>query len=122
MEQALQIARMAVDGPVAVRDMGLLDAAVNRPHASMFGQDAYPDLWHKAAALLHSLVTSHPLVDGNKRLGWLATWVFLAKNGTKVSADDDAIYDLVLAVADGSVRDIPEIAESLRTLGEGASR
>lgn len=52
-EQALQIARVAVSGPIAVRDLGLLDAAVNRPRASLFGQDAYPDVWHMAAALLH---------------------------------------------------------------------
>ena len=73
IEQALVIARYAVGGPVQVRDLGLLDAAVHRPRAGMFGQDAYPDVFTKAAALLHSLAANHPLVDGNKRLAWLAT-------------------------------------------------
>ena len=81
VEQALRIARAAVGGPIYVRDIGLLEAAVHRPRASVLGQDAYPDLLTKAAALLHSLARNHPLVDGNKRLAWLATYVFLAKNG-----------------------------------------
>jgi death on curing protein len=116
-EQALQIARVAVGGPIAIRDLGLLDAAVNRPRASLFGQDAYPDLWHMAAALLHSIVTSHPLVDGNKRLGWLAAWVFLAKNDIVLEdIDTDDAYDLVIAIADGSLRDVPAIAHDLHAL------
>ena len=117
LEQALHIARVAVGGPIAVRDLGLLDAAINRPRASLFGRDAYSDLWQRAAALLHSLVTSHPLVDGNKRLGWLAMWVFLAKNGIRLDdVDTDAAYDLVIAIADGSLRDVPTIADRLEAL------
>ena len=79
----------------------------------MLGQDAYPDLFAKAAALLHSLAGNHPLVDGNKRLAWLATYVFLAKNGTVLDADDDAAYEFVIAVADGSIDDVGEIAAVL---------
>jgi death on curing protein len=67
VEQALRIARAAVGGPVEVRDIGLLEAAVHRPRASVLGQDAYPDLLSKAGALLHSLAGNHALVDGNKR-------------------------------------------------------
>ena len=79
----------------------------------MLGQDAYPDLLTKAAALLHSLARNHPLVDGNKRLAWLATYVFCAKNGVELDADKDAAYDLVIAVAAGSVDEIGEIAATL---------
>ncbi len=79
----------------------------------MLGQDAYPDLFTKAAALLHSLAGNHPLADGNKRLAWLATYVFLAKNGIVLDADDDAAYDFVVAVADGSIDDVGEIAAVL---------
>jgi death on curing protein len=117
VEQALRIARAAVGGPVAVRDIGLLEAAVHRPRASVLGQDAYPDLLTKAAALLHSLARNHPLVDGNKRLAWLAAYVFLAKNGSELDAGDDAAYALVVGVADGSVDDVGAIA---RTLGSFA--
>lgn len=112
-EQALRIARVAVGGPIEVRDLGLLDAAVHRPRASVLGQDAYPDLLTKAAALLHSLARNHPLIDGNKRLAWLATFVFCAKNGVQLDPDDDTAYDLVVAVAAGELDDVGEIARVL---------
>ena len=112
-EQAMRIARRAVGGPVEVRDVGLLDAAVHRPRASVLGQDAYPDLLTKAAALLHSLARSHPLVDGNKRLAWLATYVFLAKNDVILDPDDDEAYGFVVAMAAGEVDDVSEIARHL---------
>jgi death on curing protein len=113
-EQALRIARRAIDGPVQVRDLGLLDAAINRPRASVLGQDAYPDVMTKAAALLHSLARSHPLVDGNKRLAWLATYVFCAKNGLELDPPDDDAYELVLDVAAGDTDDVAEIASALQ--------
>ena len=100
-------------GPVEVRDLGLLDAAVHRPRAGVLGRDAYPDLMTKAAALLHSLARNHPLVDGNKRLAWLATYVFLAKNGVELDPTDDDAYELVVAVAAGELADVEEIARRL---------
>jgi death-on-curing protein len=120
VEQALRIARAAVGGPVEVRDIGLLDSAVHRPRASVLGQDAYPDQLTKAAALLHSLARNHPLVDGNKRLAWLATYVFCAKNGVELEPDDDAAYELVVAVASGSLDDVDRIAESLASFVRAA--
>jgi death-on-curing protein len=113
VEQALRIARSAVGAPVVVRDVGLLESAVHRPRASVLGQDAYPDLLTKAAALLHSLARNHALVDGNKRLAWLATYVFCAKNGVELDPDDDAAYDLVVAVSSGSLDQVDKIAEIL---------
>jgi death-on-curing protein len=113
VEQALRIARIAVGGPVEVRDIGLLESAVHRPQASVLGQDAYPDLFSKAAALPHSLARNHPLVDGNKRLAWLATYVFCAKNGVELDPDDDAAYALVVDVASGALDDVGEIAARL---------
>jgi death on curing protein len=95
-----------------VRDIGLLEAACARPRATAFGADAYPTLPTKAAALLHSLVRNHALVDGNKRLGWLATVVFLDLNGHHVALTDDDAFSLVMAVAEGRV-DVEEIAEHL---------
>ncbi len=83
--------------------------------ASVLGQDAYPDLLTKAASLLHSLARNHSLVDGDKRLAWLATYVFCASNGVELDATDDAAYDLVVAVASGSLDDVDEIAETSRS-------
>jgi death-on-curing protein len=113
VEQALRIARVAVGGPVKVRDVGLLEAALHRPRASVLGHDAYPDLLTKAAALLHALARSHPLVDGKKRLAWLAAYVFCAKNGVELDPDDEPAYDLVAAVDSGSLDDVEKIAEIL---------
>ncbi len=112
-EQALRIARTAVGGPVEVRDIGLLDAAVHRPRATVLGQDAYPDVLSKAAALMHSLARNHALVDGNKRLAWLATYVFCAKNGVELDPADDDAYDLVIAVASGTIEEVGAIAAVL---------
>ena len=97
-------------GPV--RDIGLLDAATARPQSSAFGADAYPSIELKAAALLHSLVRDHALTDGNKRLGWLATVVFLDVNGRPVDLDDDDAFDLVMDVAKGRL-DVEQIANRL---------
>jgi death-on-curing protein len=113
VEQALRIARAAVGAPIEVRDVGLLASAVHRPCASVLGQDAYPDLFAKAGALLHSLARNHALVDGNKRLAWLATWVFLATNGTILDPDDDVAYLLVVDVAAGMIDDVDSIAAVL---------
>jgi death-on-curing protein len=115
VEQALRIARAAIGGPVEVRDIGLLESAIHRPRASVLGQDAYPDVITKAAALLHSLARNHPLVDGNKRLAWLAAYVFCAKNGIELDPDDDAAYAFVVAVAAGELDDVAEIAAGLRS-------
>jgi death on curing protein len=119
VEQGLRIARAAVGGPIDVRDVGLLESAVHRPRASVLGQDAYPDLFVKAGALLHSLARNHPLMDGNKRLAWLATWVFLAKNGTVLDPEDDAAYELVVDVAAGAIDDVDEIAAVLASFSVG---
>ena len=119
VEQALRVARAAVDGPIEVRDIGLLESAVHRPRASVLGQDAYPDLFSKAAALLHSLAGNRSLVDGNKRLAWLATYVFLAKNGVELDPDDDEAYAFVIAVAAGEIDEVGEIATVLASWRAG---
>lgn len=84
-------------GPV--RDLGLLEAAARRPRTTLYGREAYADLDAKAAALLDSLVRGHGLVDGNKRLGWLATVVFYGLNDVSLDAPDEGAYRLVMTVA-----------------------
>ena len=111
IDDLLALTRALRAGPV--RDLGLLEAARARPRASVFGADAYPDLVGKAAALLESLARNHALVDGNKRLAWLATVVFLDLNGHAVHMDDDTAIELVMAVAQGDL-DRAAIEERLR--------
>ncbi|PXX01559.1 type II toxin-antitoxin system death-on-curing family toxin [Mycolicibacterium moriokaense] len=114
LDDLMQIAREAVGDGVAVRDYGLLESALARPRASVFGQDAYSDLHVKAAALLHSLARNHALVDGNKRLAWTACRTFLAINGQWISAPEDERFNLVIRVASGAAPDLDTIAEQLR--------
>lgn len=90
-------------GVASVRDLGLLDSAAHRPQSSLYGREAYPGIHLKAAVLLESIVRNHPLIDGNKRLGWLSTVVFLGLNGLDLDAPDDDAYDLVIGVATGAV-------------------
>ncbi|SNY89065.1 death on curing protein [Nocardia amikacinitolerans] len=101
-------------GTPEVRDFGLLDSALARPQSSVFGQDAYPDVWQKAAALMESIARNHGLVDGNKRLAWYATWVFLHMNGHPLDGgfDVDAAERFVLDVCQGLL-DVPTIVEML---------
>jgi death-on-curing protein len=94
------------------RDVGLVASAAARPQTSVFGEDAYPDLHTKAAALLHSLVRNHAFVDGNKRVGWLAAGAFYWINGMLLDAPEDPAYDLVIAVATGNA-EVPQIAKAL---------
>ncbi|AWT52276.1 type II toxin-antitoxin system death-on-curing family toxin [Mycolicibacterium smegmatis] len=88
-EDVLTAGSIAFGGELKVRDYGLLDAAVARPQATVYGVDAYPRLWDKAAALLQSLARNHALVDGNKRTAWAAAWTFLHINGVQLAADFD---------------------------------
>ena len=116
VEDLLDLARLLLRDPPPIRDMGLLGAAAARPETTVFGADAYADLWTKAAALLQSMVKNHALVDGNKRLGWLGTAVFLEINGVRVvQASNDGVYDLVLGVAAGN-DGVDTIAVALRRL------
>lgn len=111
LEDLLGMVRALGAGPV--RDVGLIDSAAARPRASAFGEDAYPTLALKAAALLHSLVRNHALVDGNKRLAWLATVVFLDVNACRTELSDDEAFDLVMDAAEGKM-DVEQIAVRLR--------
>jgi death-on-curing protein len=114
LDDLLAAAGSAVGRPPDVRDVGLLEAAVARTRASVYGEDAYPDLDAKAAALLHSIVTGHALVDGNKRLGWVAVRLFYRLNERDLRAPVDDAFDLVVEVAGGSLRDVAAIAARLR--------
>lgn len=118
IDDLIELARRLLGDPPPVRDVGLLTAAAARPQASAFGSDAYPDIWTKAAALLQSVVNNHALIDGNKRLGWLATAVFLELNGASVvAANNDDVYELVMRVA-AEESSVEEIADLLRELSQ----
>jgi death-on-curing protein len=112
-EEALRVAERVLGSAPPVRDLGLVESAVARPAATVFGRDAYPTLHLKAAALLHSLARSHPLVDGNKRLALGATIVFSGMNGWVLTMTNAEAYDLVIAVASGVLDEVEPIAALL---------
>ena len=99
-------------GVLDVRDLGLLDSAALRPQSVVYGTESYPMLADKAAALFESIVGNHPLIDGNKRLGWAALVSFYALNGIFLELEDDVAYDFVISAASGQIRYL-EISQQL---------
>ena len=118
LPELLYIAERTLGAEYAVRDYGLLEAALARPQATAFGKDAYPDLDAKAAALLHSIARNHALIDGNKRLALAALIGFCGLNGRRLTLTNDAAYELVMSVASGRLDVVDDIAALLR----GATR
>jgi death-on-curing protein len=106
------VRRHDADGP----DAAALDGAASCPTGSQRPADAYPTIHEKAAALLDSLVNNHALVDGNKRLGWVALRLFYGFNGYTVSASEDEKVRLVLDVATGELNEVTKIAHQLSAL------
>src|SRR3954451_5797703 len=116
LEDLIDLATGLLGDPPPIRDVGLLGSAAARPQTTAFGEDAYSDVWSKAAALLQSILKNHALVDGNKRLGWLATATFLELNGIEVThVANDAVYGFVMNAAAGH-HDVAELAELLHSL------
>lgn len=112
-EELIYIAERAIGPDVVVRDHGLLESALARPQASVFGRDAYPTLMLKAAALTHSLVRNHGLVDGNKRLGLSGLIAFLGLNGIRLTWTNDEAYEFIVEIASGGLDEVSEIAERI---------
>ena len=111
LEDIIMMVRILGIGPV--RDVGLLDSAVNRPRSKAFGEDAYATISLKAAALLQSMTKNHALVDGNKRLAWLSTVVFCDLNWIAPQLTDDEAFELVYDVASSQL-DVEVIVGRLR--------
>ena len=114
LSELLHVAERTLGPEVPVRDHGLLESALARPQATVFGLDAYESLEGKAGALLHSLARNHALVDGNKRLALAATIAFLGLNGYRLTLTNDEAYTLVMEVASGLLDDVEGIADRIR--------
>ena len=113
LPELLHVAQPVLGCEPQVRDIGLLESALARPQATAFGSDAYPDMDAKAAALLHSLARNHALVDGNKRLALGGVIAFYGVNGRRLTLTNDEAFHLVMAVADGTLDSVDEIAARL---------
>lgn len=116
VDDVLRIARRAVGEEVVVRNRFVLESAIGQPTMTMFGEDLYPDLAAKAAALWYSIDHNQPLLDGNKRTAVLATATFVRANDHRLMLSDDEMYDLAMRVATGDVKDTEALAAVLRPL------
>ncbi len=85
-------------GSPGIRDHGLLESAVHRPQAVVFGKDAYPSLFDKTAAVSHSLLFNHPFIDGNKRSAFAACHLTLLLNGWDLTSNSDETYQFLIEV------------------------
>lgn len=112
LEDLLHVAERLTGRQPVLGDPGQLAAAVARPRAVVRGQDVYPSLGEKAAALLASLASSKGLADGNKRLAWVATRLFCAANGAPLRVDDEEAARVMRALALGDA-DVPVLAQHL---------
>lgn len=83
-----------------VRDLGLLDSALVRAQTRLYGQDAYPTLQLKAAAMVHSVINNHPMVDGNKRSAWVILNFFLVLNNRQLRSSQDNAYEFIMSIAE----------------------
>jgi death-on-curing protein len=111
LEDALQ--QIAISG-FYVKDAGLLDSALARPQTSVFGEDAYPTLELKAAAMTHSVIKNHPMVDGNKRTSWFLLNAFLYINGYLLEMSTEEGLEFTLGVATDQLS-LEEAAEKIRS-------
>lgn len=105
-------------GEVQVRDAGLLESALARPRSTAFGEEVYPSIHAKAAALLHSLARNHALVDGNKRLALAGTIAFYGLNGVRLTFSNEEAYGLVMAIAAGDIDEVEPITARLSAYTE----
>jgi death-on-curing protein len=106
IDQILFIHRSQIQrfgGLKGLRDRGALQAAIARPQMTFGGEDLYPELPDKVAALMHSLVMNHPFVDGNKRVGAHAAIAFLIANGFVPEFSPRELVEITLATARGEM-------------------
>jgi death-on-curing protein len=120
LADVLRLADVAVDGVAIIRDVGLVDSAVARPQASLGGEEAYPTLHLKAAALLESLIRNHAFIDGNKRTAVLSVMFFYFLNDWESLLSEDEWFDLTVGVAAGQI-ELDKIAETLGGRGRRRS-
>jgi death-on-curing protein len=121
LPELLHIAQRTLGPDYAVRDYGLLEAALARPCATAFGKDAYTTFDAKAAALLHSLARNNALIDGNKRLALAALIAFYGLNGRRLTLTNDGAYELVMSVAAGQLDTVDNITAVLQRATEPRS-
>jgi len=113
LDDLLHLAALILAGEPPVRDLGLLESAISRPQASYLGEQLYPTVALKAAALMHSIAKNHALVDGNKRLALSGMHTFLWMNGYRLTMTNDEAFVFTKQVASGAIDDVETIAAAI---------
>jgi death-on-curing protein len=106
IEQLLKLHDLSISfygGSSGVRDMNLLESAASRPFQTFDGQDLYPSVFDKTAAIIESIIKNHPFTDGNKRTGFLAAFALLRKNNIKLTASENEAYEFVIDIASSQI-------------------
>lgn len=101
-QEVLEIHSILIEqfgGSNGVRDQSLLESAINRPYQTFSGQELYPSVIDKAAAILESIVKNHPFVDGNKRTGYVLARLILMSDGMDFKASQEEKYKFVIDVS-----------------------
>ncbi len=117
IEDVMQLHQLSIDkfgGSHGLRDEGLLSSAVSRPFQTFDGNDLYPSVHDKAAAIFESLIINHPFVDGNKRTGYLAMFTVLKFGGYKLSSSEENAYNITIKVSTGEIK-FEQIVEWLKS-------
>ena len=91
-------------GSQGIRDQGLMESAIARPYQTFGGEDLYPTVFEKAAALTESIIINHPFIDGNKRTGFLAMLIILEIGNLKITASNDATYNFTIQISTGEIK------------------
>ena len=91
-------------GSQGIRDQGLMESAIARPYQTFGGEDLYPTVFEKAAALTESIIINHPFIDGNKRTGFLAMLIILEIGNLKITASNDTTYNFTIQISTGEIK------------------
>ena len=100
-------------GSHGIRDEGLMESAIARPYQTFGGEDLYPTVFEKAAAIVESIIINHPFVDGNKRTGYLAMLAILGESKVEINVSNDDIYTFVIQISTGEAK-FEQIVEWLK--------
>ncbi len=95
----------ASGGLSGIKDLGLIESALNRCHSSFDGQEMYPEMIPKISVVTYSIINNHGFVDGNKRLGIAVMIMLLKLNGLKISYSQSELVNLGLGVASGEIKE-----------------
>lgn len=111
LEETLLIHELAIEkfgGAVGVRDLSLLESAIQRPYSTFDQQELYPNPATKASSIIESIVKNHPFADGNKRTGYILMRLLLLKSNLDINATENEKYEFVIKIAEGKL-DFDEI-------------